>query len=487
MLQIWFFYITFKIKLVIVIYMGIIENICSSVSNIKPYESISGMLRNVIDEENLKIRSSPTSYYYLTDLTNPIGAYYDRVNPTPNPPELARKLIRGTQLHNFSYYWFRDIPNFNVEEGLLDGALVGIKGVRGKIDYLIGKSIVEFKTKDENPKDVDEVTSHYSNDLEQLIFYAAIHPSRPKQNILVFMENVKPYNFKVFRVEIKDFNKIESTIKERIKLLDESIENKNPAPLGRCRYYNFDCKYRVNKICNCEGLEPVDLKYLEESIEISFASKFTELLEFARDSSEISDIFGLTSFDIIAPRKHCMTSVLGIEDGYKGNPVTEEYKACLGNCLYLMKKKYDLNLSKDEIDELQKAHRDPRIRCGIRWFKISQSGKENDIIAPAITKVSDFVDDIRHTKKPSKYSIAELGIACATYKKNTGLIFYVYPKVNDLVKVFKVSFDNPKKIFTMVKKQVDSLQSSKTKEDFLSLPKCPSYFCKHCPTYDICH
>jgi hypothetical protein len=80
-----------------------------------------------------------------------------------------------------------------------------------------------------------------------------------------------------------------------------------------------------------------------------------------------------------------------------------------------------------------------------------------------------------------------LGIACAVYGLNTGLIFYVYPKVNDLIRVFKVSYDNTKHIFRLVKEGLDSVQFSKTEQDFLSLPKCPEYFCKDCQLSKKCH
>ena len=145
--------------------MTVIDQICSLVFQKSCNETLAGGLRSVIPQQ--RPRTFPDNYFFMTELVNPAEAYYLRLNPSfQTPEELGRKLARGTHLHNLASYWFRNLPDFLVDEGTVDGALVGIEGVRGRIDYLIGDSIVEFKTKDENPVTPQEIIHDYPNDLD---------------------------------------------------------------------------------------------------------------------------------------------------------------------------------------------------------------------------------------------------------------------------------------------------------------------------------
>lgn len=466
--------------------MSIIDTIYSHLEGWEYNESITAMLREIIKEENIKIKTLPKSYYYLTDLTNPILGYYSRTNPIINPPELARKLILGTQLHNLSYNWFKKIPDFVVEEGTIDGAWVGVDRVRGRIDYLIGNSILEFKTKDNNPSSIHELVEYYPNDVEQLIFYAAIHPSQPKTNYLVFMKNVYPYDFKVFRIDIKKFDIIKDVMKSRIDLLDKSLEIKNPENLGKCRYQKLGCKYKANDLCICEKLKSTDISYFNEAFEIKEDLDFKSILESAKDGFESSDLFCYTIFNVIAPRKYCMTSILGLENKYEKDVDDEEYKACLGNCVFSMQKKYNIGPTIEDVKNINESKRDPGLMAGVKWLKMKKSGMD-DITIPAIIRISNYAKKPEDTKQPSKYSIAELGIICSVYDFNTGLIFYIYPNLKDSVRVFKINFKNINQIFRVIKPIVESIQLGKSQEDFEKLPKCPDFMCKNCSAYEICN
>jgi hypothetical protein len=189
--------------------MDVIAEINDFVSQTDVIDSLSGYIRNVINNE-LKPKPSPTSHYTVIQLVNPAGTFFSKMNPDiSDPPKLGRKFAHGKHLQYMAGYWFNNLPNFMVEEGTLDGKWVGIDKVRGRYDYLINDSIIEFKTKDKNPVDENEVLSLYPQDLEQLVFYSTIHPSKPKINYLVFMENSGEHKLKVFRVDITDFKQTE--------------------------------------------------------------------------------------------------------------------------------------------------------------------------------------------------------------------------------------------------------------------------------------
>jgi hypothetical protein len=144
--------------------MGLIEEINGFVIGITNDESLSSLLKKVMDTQ-LTEEPSPRNYYYITQVTNPAQTYFSRFHPdVKRPPEIARKLAYGKQLHNFASIWFKNLPDYYAEEGLLDGAWVGVPGVRGKIDHRLGNSLLEFKTKDNLPNTPEEIFSTYPND-----------------------------------------------------------------------------------------------------------------------------------------------------------------------------------------------------------------------------------------------------------------------------------------------------------------------------------
>ena len=168
--------------------------------------------------------SAPNNYFYVTHVTNPAQTYSSRLHPeVKKSPEIARKLARGKQLHYFASIWFKNLPDFYVGEGLLDGAWAGIPGGRGKIDHRIGDSLIEFKTKTEPPNIPEEIVSKYPQDLEQLAFYSVMHPSNPKKNYLVFMRDLPPYEIKAFRIDIKDKGTIKSSFTYKNKTSKQSL------------------------------------------------------------------------------------------------------------------------------------------------------------------------------------------------------------------------------------------------------------------------
>jgi hypothetical protein len=468
--------------------MGIIDDITIQVMSINRDESLSAMLRGVIEQQAIT-RPSPKNYYYVTQLANPTETYFSKLFPnTPIPPGLGRKLARGTQLHSFASIWLKNLPDFIIDEGTIDGVWEGIEGVRGKVDYIIGNSILELKTKDKNPGDIEEIFLHYPQDLEQLAFYSVIHPSKPIINYLVFMENASPFKLKAFKVKIENRDLIQEILKSRIISLDESIKTKNPSLLGKCRYFEFNCKFVSQKICSCSEFKPFNLDKIMKSVTVQFDSDFTYKLEEARKQTQISDFFCVSTFDIIAPRKHYMNTLLGVESDFEGDPMSDEYKACLWTSLNFLKKKYNINLNYVEMEQIKNSLQDHRVRIGFRWLKLKKSGSSEDQIVPYLLKVSKakYIDS---TKKPSSYNLAELGIICGLYGKNNGLIFTVYPNLKNLIITYNITYKSDKYLSRLVKDSIDTIERAEQSRELFSLPECPDFFDqdKKCSLTKICH
>ncbi len=467
--------------------MNVIDQINQFVENVNQNESVAGGLRKSIAKQ--KTRGFPKTHFFMTELTNPVEAFYRRNNPKFQPSEdLGRKLAWGITLHNLASYWFREHDDFVVCESTIDGALLGIAGVRGRIDYLIGDSIIEFKSKDSNPKDEDEVFNCYINDLEQVVFYAAIHPQSPTINYLVFIENVTPFRLKAFKISIKDLDAIRELLSSRIKLLNAALEAEDPSKLGRCRYYDLGCRFSGSGICSCSKMEALDASVLLENIILEFDEEYTKNLESIRiKTSDKSQISCYTTYDIIAPRKNFMKEVLGFDSSFQPDPRKLEYKNCLYNTMYQFKKNFGCELTDEEkqwICDRKSAH---RVLIGNRWLKLRTSSRPNGVILPYVLKANN-TSYRQYADNPGPYSIAELGIMCALYGIDHGLVCTVFPNLGDLVNVFEVKFKSLGKLSKFVCGVVDCLDESKNNEDILSLPECIGFMNKDsdCPLMAVC-
>jgi hypothetical protein len=466
--------------------MGIIEEINDLGLTYNKDDSLASILEKVMEKQLIEQPFS-RDYYYVTHLINPAQAFFQKKYPkVKKPPKLGRRLALGKQLHNYAS-WFRTLPGFTVDEGTIDGAWVGIPGVRGKIDYRIGDSLIEFKTKDDLPNTIEEVIKYFPQDLEQLAFYSIIHPKNPLLNYLVFMKNSTPYELKALKVQIKDSGTIKSIIISRKNALDKALKNNDPSFLGRCRYYNDICQFKYSRKCTCEKLKPWDITGLLKAVDIDFDEDYTFKLEETRKEYMAPYTYSITTRDIIAPRKHYMEAVLGLESIYGGDE-KEEFKACIWSSVTRMKKNHKIDLSNLEKQKVIESQLDPRLRIGFRWLKIQSSTHPEGEILPYILNVN-LSDNPALIKSFSLYHKAELGIICAAYGKNKGLFIRVFPNMNKLVQVFQVKYDNKEQILKMVKGTIDKLELAKKKENPLLIPSCPSYFNDEgkCPMMVECH
>jgi hypothetical protein len=207
-------------------------------------------------------------------------------------------------------------------------------------------------------------------------------------------------------------------------------------------------------------------------LDITYDDEFTKQLIQARKTSEVPNVFCLSTRDIIAPRKHYMETISGLESTYSDAGM-EEFKACLWASLGILKQRYGIDLDRTERRSIIQSQRDPRVRIGFRWLKMKSSVHLEGEIVPYIEKVS-MTNDMKFTK-PSQYHLAELGIICAMYGKNKGLMIRVFPNLDKLVQVLHITYKNQDEIFRKVKSIIDNVEEAETKEDLLSLPPCPNW------------
>lgn len=467
--------------------MGIIDEINGLVAGWTTDESLASILKKVMDQQ-LTEQPSPIDYYYVTHLVNPAQHFFSKLYPEiRKPPALARKLASGTRLQSLASVWFRTFPDFVVEEGTLDGVWVDLPGVRGKIDYCVGDSILELKTKDELPQTPEEIISSYPQDLEQLAFYSIIHPSSPKVNYLIFMKDSSPFDLKAFRVITEDAGTVKTILTSRIRALNKAFETNDPSGLGRCRYYDSGCQFRVSDSCSCDKAEPLNVSALRKSVSINFDEDFTRKLEEARSAHQTLDSFSLWTRDIIVPRKHYMEAVSGLKSPYEGDE-KDEYKTCTMESVKRLQRRHRIELSRSEKQSVIESQLESRVRIGFRWLKYKTSMHPSGVIVPYLLNIN-LQHNPAYVQNPSSYHLAELGIVCAVYGKSNGLIIRVCPNLGKLVKVFYVTYESIDQIQQIVKETIDSLEEAEQKEDLLSLPPCPPWMNDggKCPLMQECH
>lgn len=430
-------------------------------------EDIAALLRKIVTSQ-LKEHHTQKNYFNVIDICNPAQAYWSQISPeTEKSPELARKLALGKRLQRFASIWFRKLPDFVLEEGKIDGAYVGVPGVRGSVDYRIGDAILELKTKQKIPDNIDDVWNFYPHDLEQLAFYSVLHPSYPKINYLIFMQDAAPHQLKVFKVETKDINQIKNIIKSRIKLLQDAIEKKDPSKLGRCRYFGH-CMFSDGKVCNCESMQIIPNEFLAKAINLSEDKDFADKLNKAK--SDIPKKSLLSAKEIIAPRKNYIEEVLMEENDWLPDRTSESYKACME----ILIRKLNFFVTPSEREFVNGSLQVDRLKPHYNWLKIKDSRNIEGEIIPYTLKVST-IKSVSHADKPHEYQTAELSIISSAYGKSRGLIFIVYPNLKDLIQVFEINFNSGKKILDIIRETIKSIDLAKETKDITKIHPCPSF------------
>jgi len=423
-------------------------------------ESLASMLREKIKDGIKKFM--PLDYFYLTELCNPVHSYWIRMRKDILPPaELKRVWAWGNRLHRLANYWFRKLPKYIVEEGALDGIFVGLRGVRGRIDALMGESILEYKTKEELPeKDAEKLFLKYPQDIEQVAFYSILYQSPPKINYLIFISNKEPFEIMAFKIIIKDPNKIKILLESRMKKLKRALEEKDPSGLEQCRYYDKGCQFKDSSVCSCKDLKDSKKDEFKGSIEVSYDEEFTnKLKELQKEAIQEKNFF--TTKDIIAPRKY------GIKEEFERDELKEKAK----NYLWTLVRRMDFRLLPSEMDHIKNSLKESKLQVAYRWVKIQTSTKPKSDILPYLITVNT-TEEIRN--RPSKYHLAELGIILSVYGKNTGLIFNISPKLENCVRVFKVTYRENGKILTRVKEIIQNIEKGNIEQ----LPPNPWWMSK---------
>jgi hypothetical protein len=440
-------------------------------------DSLTGLVKSQLQKLG-EIRR-PEDYFYLTELVNPIQAYWDRMDRIEPETDILQKMNLGTRIHRLAGYWFRDIEGFEYPEAKLDGIWVGIDGVRGKIDFRFGDSVLEIKSKPDPVEDSESIISDYPHDLEQLLFYASISTISTDTHYLVFVHDEQPHPITFFRVKVKDIEPFKNLLRQRIEMLRTALTEEDPASLGRCRYHP-QCQYLRKKKCNCEDIDPLDTHLLTEYLEIERDTDMENFLMEKREEVHARFIGIFNPFQLLFPRKWFKEEVLALEGTWERSALRVAQETMLWKAV-------------SDIEEIRTS---PSDRLGGRKtgpipvtfpstsMKYLESGKEPTVI-PYITKVSR-VTRVEYTRRPHDIPLAQLAVICGLTNSSKGVIFVQYPDLEDRIIAYVAKFNDVERINVLIDEQIHTIEDALEKEDPNVLPVCMDFMRDLCGDGCLC-
>jgi len=410
----------------------------------------------------------------VIDLCNPMQAFYDINEPEiPNPEELKAKFGYGKFVEERVNIILSREKGYAIWQGKVDGRNYGMSDVKGKIDFRIKERIIEFKTSEYDIPNEDTLFAKNPQDLEQLLLYILFSGRTNDEHTLLYLTGSYPNLVpREFRVSIKKREKIESYFKSRYDKLKEANKSKNPKGLGKCRYFNATCKFRSNRKCNCDTEEDIDISELKNNIFVKLAeeglgNKLTRAQLFENYEKSVG------IWDIFTPRKWFMKLK---------NPLKYEEWEDDDEDKYELRKEIE-----NELVEEEKLIRDrlsddlPEIKDHL-FLKVPTSdpatNQSREEEYPILIRVQDFVG-LKY-RQLNDYYIAQIGLACALSKNDTGYVFVFYRK-SEVGILYKIKFSKLGNIrqeaLEIIKR---SIKSAEKNELDPSLPFCPEFVMNRC-------
>ena len=407
-------------------------------------------------------RSRPRLRISVTDLTNPMQAYFRWVHPEIKTPiDKLQYMLLGTGFHDI----FSDIVT--TEEYVEQ--LLEYDGIVGKVD-IFENIPIELKTTNSIPNDLYKEKLSY---VEQLGMYCAMADC-DKGQLIIYKRGsgTKKVILKVFDVTYFDLAKIKSSMSKRKDMFQNALESKNPDKLPRCEWYQKRCDYA--KFCRCEtansdepivGNDEVEISSNENALE-----QFTNKLLSKRISATDTN---LTLDNIIFPRKYALSRNHS-EIATNGN----NFQTQMANI-------ENLGFRKALLEAIKFGSEGK-----LNYIKISKAILQDTVLMlsgiPIMVETVEMDTMIPRKELPSIFPhyFDKLAFICAlTNSPKSRLILYYQNIYKNKFMIYDVIFKNRNEILQEFDKRLDNLINN---TDHTMLPKCPKYIVKYCQYSTIC-
>ncbi len=444
-------------------------------------ESIAGLVREVLDED---VEGEPR-WWGVVDLVNPTQAHYRRLHPeVERDPAVQQRLAYGRRMGREAEQWFRRIPSFVGAEGSVDGATGGIPGIRGRIDFRLGQSLVELKTSRYRMDAAENLLALSPQDLEQLVIYALITRREDEVHKLVFYNESIEGKFRVFSVRVREGPTLKQLFKARLSALNYSMSTADPAPLGRCRYLERGCDFAQASICRCSDLPAMSTDILRDAVSLVRDTSLEAELERCSERQPVpaDGLIGL--WDLFVPRRAFGKAIGVMSDDFAGGD--EDYQLRR----HAERRLSDSNLCAYRFD-LQVVAPGGAAPIGLRGRGLSVKVLETAASGPVERTLPVLVRVSRRstphdTNSLSNAYTAQLAAHCAMRDATQGLLIVVYPEHSGNLQCFRIRYDSPREILRRLGVQAEKLARGIAARTPEGLPPCPDWIQRNCSAGCLC-
>ena len=275
-----------------------------------------------------------------------------------------------------------------------------------------------------------------------------------------------------------DASKIKEIVMNRINKLNNWLSsNEKIETHYRCRYCSSGCIFKEKDFCSYFENPPLPCE-ISNFLEITECSEIEEKLD-GITLFELGENPTYTIYCLIVSRKIVNQEHSDLEEEEYDSTEKKMNKQFIQNLVYRLK----YMVSAKDLINLKNHQKIKEIRQNKGDFiKIISNGEEK--IFPILIHISDKQEP-RFLSYVSDYKKGELAIHCLNNSAKKGYLISYFPKQNDEIKVFEISYNFDKDALRELKKIVEIL-NTKDKERLSELRKCPNFIHKDCVYKEIC-
>lgn len=443
-------------------------------------EGLAGLVERAILSE----ATGGGSWWGVVDIVNPAQTFHYRQGRTPpRSRDVERKLLFGRYVHEqLAPAWFRQLPGFAIAEGGVDGAHTGLGGIRGRIDFRLGRSIIELKTTELGHESTSDVWAKTPQDLEQLLMYGLM-TARPEQDhFLVYYRQGNPASTRVFKARIRTPGPLKQYFLQRKGALETAIRTGDPTRLGRCRYFDTGCDVRGAGICHCVDLPPLGTGEVEAAVTLSRDESFERRLDEAILNTPPLPRTRVRAWDLFVPRQAFRDLV--DPRPFEGRVPEESYT----QRLWAERRLGESELAGQPTDlRLPGPDGEPASigwSAKIRARRTTKTGVE-DREVPLILRVPRPASPKDMGRVPDVY-IAQLALRCALINTPEGALVLAFPRSSWQCLCYRIEFDQLEESRAKILSRYRALMNAIARSDPSRLPLCPDWIEERCGDGCMC-
>jgi hypothetical protein len=421
------------------------------------------------------------SHCRLKDLVNPQQIYWELPPRQPPPVPLALEEVwaYGTQMHDTARTAISTLEGYDGCELDLDSAEVGFPGIKGRIDFRLGDRIVEFKTTRYEVSSADDVWRLVPQDIEQLLFYAAIWTRQSSEHLLIFYNDEFRPSIRAFRCYISNLGAVQTIVKQRMAALTRAVQTSNPSILRRCRYFEGICPPKAAGLCSCDKLTPINISPLAEVTTLTRDSPLEAHIESSFQAA-LTAPRAVRPWDLeILRRTYSARRAQGRPESWVPDPNLWVYDALVSSGV--------LPGPLDSVPRTSFTEPLP-FHCSVVFVR----RKSSDGMSSRERFVPTLIRSWEKNGEPSpqrlRPQIMQLGVACSIAGSADGYLVLERPGDLQWVRAFRLSFRDLPEIKREVRRRLQLLADSLRAGSHADLPECEQWIqveipCARC----LCH